>query len=188
MLVPVWAGSGNFALTMRGRWGTVRRSYALPFIVVGVAYYFAGSTQGTVEAFRSLQAIWHLTNYTVGHSHATMYGFITFIAWGGIYALLPRATGKEPSRVAVGMHFWFATIGVTVYVVVLSIAGTQQGIAWANGDPFIASVEAAAPFWLGRAVSGTMMFVAHVVFAYNVWRMTVAPASTQTRDAMKVPA
>ena len=55
MLVPVWAGSANFFLTMRGHGETIRRSYALPFIFVGVVYYFLGSTQGTIEAFRSLQ-------------------------------------------------------------------------------------------------------------------------------------
>lgn len=177
MLVPVWAGTGNFFLTMRYSWETVRRSYALPFIVVGVAYYFIGSTQGTVEAFRSLQALWHLTSYTVGHSHATMYGFITFIAWGAIYALLPRATGKRPSVIVTGLHFWLATVGVTAYVVFLSVGGTEQGIAWASGNPFIASVEAAAPYWLGRAVSGVAMFAAHLLFAYNVYLMTFAPQS-----------
>ena len=177
MLVPVWAGSGNFFLTMRGRWAIIRRSYSLPFFFVGVLYYFVGSTQGTFEALRSLQAIWHFTNFTVGHSHLTMYGFITFIAWGGIYGLLPKATGKEPSPMLVGIHFWFAFLGVTAYVIVLSIAGTVQGLTWIKGDPFIASVSAAQPYWLGRAVSGTMMFVAHIVFAYNVWKMTLAPTS-----------
>lgn len=175
MLVPVWAGSANFFLTMRYSWETVRRSYALPFIVVGVAYYFIGSTQGTVEAFRSLQALWHYTSYTVGHSHATMYGFITFLAWGGIYALLPRATGKQPSMTVTGLHFWLATIGVTAYVVFLSVGGTEQGFNWASGNPFIASVEAAAPYWLGRAVAGVAMFAAHLLFAYNVYLMTFAP-------------
>jgi cytochrome c oxidase cbb3-type subunit I len=187
MLVPVWAGSGNFALTARGRWDTIRRSYALPFIAVGVAYYFFGSTQGTIEAFRSLQVIWHLTNFTVGHSHATMYGFITFVTWGAVYALLPRATGKEPPKITVGIHFWFATIGVTVYVIVLSVAGTIQGLTWAAGDPFMNSVEAAAPLWLGRAVSGSMMFIAHVVFAYNVWRMTIAAPAASKRRSVEVP-
>jgi cytochrome c oxidase cbb3-type subunit I len=174
MLVPVWAGSGNFWLTMRGRWATIRRSYALPFIWVGVLYYFLGSTQGTVEALRSLQTIWHLTNYTVGHSHLTMYGFITFIAWGAIYGLLPAATGKQPSRLACGLHFWLAFLGVTIYVGALSIAGTIQGLTWASGDPFIASVEAAQPYWQARVVSGFMMFLAHCIFAYNVWKMTLA--------------
>jgi cytochrome c oxidase cbb3-type subunit 1 len=176
MLVPVWAGSGNFWLTMRGRWASIRRSYALPFLWVGVLYYFLGSTQGTIEALRSLQAIWHLTNFTVGHSHLTMYGFITFITWGTIYGLLPAATGKEPNRLACGLHFWLAFLGVTIYVGALSIAGTIQGLTWASGDPFIASVHAAQPFWEARAVSGSMMFLAHCIFAYNVWKMTLAPA------------
>ncbi|MDQ2680806.1 MAG: cbb3-type cytochrome c oxidase subunit I [Candidatus Eremiobacteraeota bacterium] len=177
MLVPVWSGTANFALTMRGSAELVRRSYALPFIVVGVAYYFLGSTQGTVEAFRSLQTIWHFTNYTIGHSHATMYGFITFIAWGAIYALLPRATGKRPSSIATGLHFWFATIGVTFYVISLSIAGTVQGLTWAAGNPFIASVDAVAPYWVGRAVAGSLMFLSHIIFAYNVYLMTIAPTN-----------
>ncbi|MGH7659955.1 MAG: cbb3-type cytochrome c oxidase subunit I [Vulcanimicrobiaceae bacterium] len=176
MLVPVWAGSGNFWLTMRGHWATIRRSYALPFLWVGVLYYFLGSTQGTIEALRSLQAIWHLTNFTVGHSHLTMYGFITFIAWGAIYGLLPAATGKEPDRLACGLHFWLAFLGVTIYVGALSIAGTIQGLTWASGDPFIASVHAAQPYWEARAVAGSMMFVSHCIFAYNVWKMTIAPA------------
>jgi cytochrome c oxidase cbb3-type subunit 1 len=175
MLVPVWAGSGNFWLTMSGHWATVRRSYALPFFFVGILYYFVGSTEGSIEALRNLQAIWHLTNFTVGHSHLTMYGFITFIAWGGIYGLLPLATGKRPSLLFAGLHFWFAFLGVTIYVIVLSVAGTVQGITWATRDPFIVSVEAAAPYWSGRAISGTMMLLAHVFFAYNVWKMTLAP-------------
>jgi cytochrome c oxidase cbb3-type subunit 1 len=166
---------------MRWHWETVRRSYALPFIVVGVIYYFIGSTQGTVEALRSLQTIWHLTNYTVGHSHATMYGFITFIAWGAIYALLPRATGKRPSLIATGLHFWLATVGVTAYVVFLSVGGTEQGLAWAAGNPFIASVEAAAPYWVGRAVAGSFMFLAHLIFAYNVFMMTLGPSPASDR-------
>lgn len=174
MLVPVYAGTANFYLTWRNQWETIRRSYALPFIVVGVTYYFLGSTQGTIEAFRSLQTIWHFTNFTIGHSHATMYGFITFLAWGAIYALLPRATGKQPSSLATGLHFWFATIGVTAYVVALSIAGTVQGLNWATGNPFIASVDAAQPFWLARAVAGSMMFLAHLIFAYNVYLMVFA--------------
>ena len=95
MLVPVWGGSANFLLTMRGRMQEMAQSLPLMFIFVGVIGYLVGSTQGTLEAFRSLQEVWHFTNFTVGHSHLTMYGFVTFAIWGGIYALLPLATGKE---------------------------------------------------------------------------------------------
>ena len=68
------------------------------FIFVGVIGYLVGSTQGTFEAFRSLQEVWHFTNFTVGHSHLTMYGFVTFAIWGGIYALL--AAGNRQAAAA----------------------------------------------------------------------------------------
>jgi cytochrome c oxidase cbb3-type subunit 1 len=176
MIVPVWSAVGNFWMTMQGHWSAITRSYALPFVWVGIVCYFLGSTQGSIEAIRELQAIWHFTNFTVGHSHLTMYGFVSFIAWGGIYGLLPLATGKQPSLIAVGVHFWFALLGVALYVVALSVAGTIQGMTWASGNPFIVSVENAAPFWLARAVAGSMMFVSHIIFAYNVWKMTAARA------------
>jgi cytochrome c oxidase cbb3-type subunit 1 len=105
--------------------------------------------------------------------------------------VLPRATGKNPSRLAAGVHFWLALLGVTFYVLSLSVAGTLQGMAWVAGDPFIKSVESAQPFWVGRAVAGTMMFVAHLVFAYNVYRMTWAKpqvASGKAPASSPVPA
>ncbi|MCC6193407.1 MAG: cbb3-type cytochrome c oxidase subunit I [Burkholderiales bacterium] len=170
MLVPVLAGSANFLLTLHGRYERIQRSPAI-FIVFGVFGYLLGSMQGTVEAFRSLQQLWHLTNYTVGHSHMTMYAFISFAIWGGVYALLPRATGKYPDNLAMGIHFWLSAVGVAIYVIALSAAGTIQGLVWLRGLPFIQSVVDAAPYWLWRAVGGTLMFLGHIVFAVNVWAM-----------------
>ncbi|HEX7338682.1 MAG TPA: cbb3-type cytochrome c oxidase subunit I [Rhodanobacteraceae bacterium] len=172
MLVPVWGGSANYLLTMRGRYHGRIESYPLAFLFIGVLCYLFGSTQGTVEAFRSLQAIWHFTSFTVGHSHFTMYGFVTFAAWGGIYALLPLATGKSPGRLGMAVHFWLALIGVSIYVIALSIGGTIQGLDWVHGSTFIASLEAMKPYYLWRGVGGILMFLSHLVFAWNVWRMT----------------
>ena len=175
MMVPVWAGTGNFLLTMRGKWRTIGRSYSVPFILAGVICYGVASSQGTVEAFRTTNILWHLTNFTVGHSHFTMYGFVAFLIWGGVYGLLPRLTGREPSILAVGVHFWFALIGMTIMVVALSIGGTVQGLAWLHLQPFIDSVVALGPYWLWRSVGGSLMFLGHVVFAYNLYRMRPAP-------------
>jgi len=94
MMVPVWAGTGNLLLTFKGGHGAVRRSYALPFFVVGLIGYGLSSTQGTIEAFRTANIYLHFANFTVGHSHAAMYGFIVFIAWGAVYGLVPRLTGR----------------------------------------------------------------------------------------------
>jgi cytochrome c oxidase cbb3-type subunit 1 len=124
----VWGGSSNFLLTMRGRIGDLIHSYPLMFIFVGVMSYLIGSTQGTLEAFRSLQQVWHLTDFTVGHSHLTMYGIIAFAIWGGIYGLLPLATGKKASQLGMALHFWMALVGCFIYVTSLSIGGTIQGL------------------------------------------------------------
>ncbi|HEY7027095.1 MAG TPA: cbb3-type cytochrome c oxidase subunit I [Gemmatimonadales bacterium] len=175
MLVPVVAGTGNFLLTMAGSTRTIGVSYSLPFILVGVVCYFLGSTQGTLEAFRSLNQVWHFTDFTVGHSHLTMYGFVNFLIWGGIYALLPRLTGREPPHFAVGLHFWLALVGMAAYVGTLSIGGTLKGLSWISGAPFIDSVRAMESFWVGRAVGGTLMFLSHLVFARNLWHMRPAP-------------
>ena len=177
MLVPVWGGSANFLLTMRGRVRDLAHSYPLMFILVGVIGYLVGSTQGTFEAFRSLQEVWHLTNFTVGHSHLTMYGFVTFAIWGGVYALLPLATGKEPGRLGLMLHFWMAVVGSFIYVISLSIGGTIQGLDWKNGVPFIQSVVDMQAYYVWRGVGGSLMFLSHIVFAWNVWRMTYGRAA-----------
>lgn len=105
MLITLAAGTGNFLLTMKGSFRKVARSYSLPFILVGVIIYFLASAQGSLEALREFNQLWHFTNYTIAHSHLTMYGFVVFLIWGGIYALLPRLTGREPSHLFIGIHF-----------------------------------------------------------------------------------
>jgi len=129
-----------------------------------------------VEAFRSLQALWHFNNFTIGHSHLTMYGFVNFAIWGGLYALLPLATGKTAGRFGLALHFWMALVGSFIYVISLSIGGTVQGLGWVKGKPFIESVTDMAPYYVWRGVGGILMFLSHLVFAWNVWRMTTGVA------------
>jgi cytochrome c oxidase cbb3-type subunit 1 len=171
MMVPVWAGTGNFLLTCKGKWDTIRRSYSIPFIVAGVIFYGLASTQGSLEALRTANLYWHFTNFTVGHSHFAMYGFVAFLIWGGVYGLLPRLTHREPNILLVGVHFWFALIGLMIYGFSLSIGGTEQGIAWVQKKPFIDSVVAQAPYWTARSFGGTLMVLSHFIFAYNLWLM-----------------
>jgi cytochrome c oxidase cbb3-type subunit I len=178
MIVPVVAGTANFLLTIRGDWSSIADSYALPFIFVGVIMYFVASMQGTLEAFRSLNTVWHFTDFTVAHSHMAMYGFVSFLLWGGIYGLVPPLTGRHPPLSLVGVQFWFALIGLAIYAVALMVGGTLRGLSWIHGAPFIDSVVLMAPYWTGRVVGGTLMFLSHLIFAYNVWRMRPIPPVT----------
>jgi cytochrome c oxidase cbb3-type subunit 1 len=179
MIIPVVAGTTNFLMTFKGSWNKLSGSYSLPFFLIGTIFYFTGSMQGTAEAFRTTNLYWHFTDFTVAHSHLTMYGIIAFFMWGGIYAIIPRLTRKEPPQLTVGIHFWMAFIGLLFYTVPLMIGGTLRGIAWMNNVPFIDTVSMMAPYWLWRAIGGTLMWTAHLFFAYNMYKMI---SSSKTVD------
>ena len=188
MMVPVWSGFGNFFMTARGSWHRVRRSYPLIFMLVGIWGYALSSSQGTIESFRSANIYWHFTNFTVGHSHLAMYGFVTFCIWGAIYGLIPRVTGRGPSHAAMATHFWIAFVRGSLYVIAISIAGILQGISWVDGESFIASVDAAAPMWMWRTIGGFMMVASHIVFLVNLWAMRPLPERTDALQGQEVAA
>lgn len=171
MFIPVVAGTTNFLMTMRGSWSHISKSYVLPFFLVGVIFYFVGSTQGSLQAFRFTNFVWHFTDFNVAHSHMTMYGIISFILWACIYAIIPKLTGKEPKQLFVGTHFWFAFIGLMAYMVSMMVGGTLKGLSWIENEPFIQSVILMYPYWVWRAIGGTLMFLSHLVFAYNFYVM-----------------
>lgn len=171
MFIPVFASTTNFLMTMRGSWNNISKSYVLPFFLVGVVFYFVGSVQGSFQAFRFTNYLWHFTDFNVAHSHMTMYGIITFFMWACIYALLPKITGKEPPQNLVGAHFWLAFIGLIAYMVSLMVGGTLKGLSWIEGNPFIESVILMENYWVWRAVGGSLMFISHIIFAYNFYLM-----------------
>ena len=171
MFIPVVSGTTNFLMTMKGSWSHISKSYVLPFFLVGVIYYFVGSTQGSFQAFRFTNYIWHFTDFNVAHSHMTMYGIISFILWACIYTLLPKLTGKEPPQIFVGAHFWMAFIGLFAYTISLMAGGTLRGLSWLEGNAFIDSVILMQPYWVWRAVGGSLMFLSHIIFAYNFYYM-----------------
>ncbi|MDI9336963.1 MAG: cbb3-type cytochrome c oxidase subunit I [Alphaproteobacteria bacterium] len=173
MIIPVVAATINYSMTFKGQWNKVANSYTLPFFLVPVMYYFIVSMQGTAEAFKFTNLLWHFTDFTVAHAHLGFYGIITFALWGGVYAIVPRLTGNEPPQHLVGVHFWLAFIGILFYTIPLSIGSTLRGLSWMKGDPFIDSVEMMFEWWLWRAIGGSLMFISHIIFAYNFYKMCI---------------
>ncbi|WP_424545817.1 cbb3-type cytochrome c oxidase subunit I [Sphingobacterium siyangense] len=171
MAIPVFAGTTNFLMTFKGAWYKVGESYTLPFFLVGIIFYFTGSMQGTAEAFRETNLIWHFTDFTVAHSHLTMYGIICFFLWACIYTIMPRFTGNEPPQLTVGAHFWLALLGLMFYTIPLMYGSTLKGIMWMDGKPFIDGIVFMAPYWLWRAIGGSLMWISHLFFAYNMYKM-----------------
>lgn len=182
MAIPVIAGTTNFLMTFKGAWYKLRDSYTLPFFLVGIIFYFTGSMQGTAEAFRFTNLVWHFTDFTVAHSHLTMYGIISFLLWACTYAVVPRLTGREAPHWSIGAHFWMALIGLLFYSVPLMIGGTLKGLAWMQGKPFIESVVLMEPYWLWRAIGGSLMWLSHIFFAYNMYKMIARKETIDVRE------
>ncbi len=183
MVIPVVAGTTNYLMTFKGGWHKISDSYTLPFYLVGIIFYFTGSLQGTAEAFRSTNLAWHFTDFTVAHSHLTMYGIISFFIWAGAYTIIPRLTDREAPQITVGAHFWFALIGLLFYTVPLMYGSTLKGLMWIEGKPFMEGVVFSAPYWLWRAIGGSLMWIAHLFFAYNIYKMISGGGIVDVKEA-----
>jgi cytochrome c oxidase cbb3-type subunit 1 len=169
MVIPVVAVAFNHHLTMMGYWHVLRDSPTLRFVVFGAMSYTLASVQGSLEAIRDFNVVVHFTHYTVGHAHLGLYAFFSMVMFGSLYYIVPRLTGTEwYNRRLISLHFWSTAIGITLYVLALSIGGWKQG--WLMQHPrepgyeFIQTVLTTKPYLFLRTVGGTLMTLGHVVF------------------------
>jgi cytochrome c oxidase cbb3-type subunit 1 len=169
MLIPVLAVAVNHHMTMIGRFGALRYSPTLRFVVLGAIAYTAVSLQGMFTALREVNRITHFTHWTVAHSHVGVYAFVTFVLFGSIYYIMPRLVLREwPSARLIQWHFWLVLPGIALYVVSLMIGGVFQGLAILDAQtPFQRSVQVVLPALILRSVAGIILTAGHFIFAYH---------------------
>ncbi|GAC1657913.1 MAG: cbb3-type cytochrome c oxidase subunit I [Gemmatimonadaceae bacterium] len=177
MIIPVLAVAVNHHMTMLGRFGALRYSPALRFIVLGALSYTAVSLQGMFTALRGVNRVTHFTHWTIAHAHVGVYGFVTFVLFGSIYYVMPRLVDHEwPSARLIRWHFWLVLGGLVLYVVPLTIVGVLQGMALLDPQtPFQHSVEVTLPGLWMRSLAGLILSAGHGVFAWHCWRMVREP-------------
>lgn len=203
MVVPVIVTGLNQHLTLVGSSSALKYSPTLRFIVFGGVNYTLTSLAGSLMSMRSWSEITHFTHFTVGHAHHGMYAFFTMVMFGSIYYIMPRIMLKEwPSAKLISLHFWATAIGITIYVVGLSIGGILQGIATnmthgpeASIIPYLSSaevkgiIEITLPYLKVRSYSGVLITIGHIAFAVNfVWMLVQARPSGATTPTLFRPA
>lgn len=173
MSIPVAAFMVNQFGTMRGSWGTVRHSPTLAFTVLAGIMYIMASFEGSAEGVRSINTVTHFTHFTVAHAHLGNYAFASVAYFGGMYFALPRVLEREwPFPALIGWHFWLILVGMTIYIVGLSIGGWMQGVAMLDASrPFLDSVRVTIPWLEARTIGGSLMTCGHLVFAFHVLAM-----------------
>ncbi|MEB3330654.1 MAG: cbb3-type cytochrome c oxidase subunit I, partial [Candidatus Sericytochromatia bacterium] len=143
-------------------------------------------TEGSLLSVRSVNALSHYTDWTIGHVHSGALGWVTMISVAAIYYMWPRLVGKPLySMKLVNWHFWISTLGTLLYVTSLWIAGLMQGLMWrqvkADGSltyTFVETMNALQPYYIVRFVGGTLFLVGMLVMAYNTARTATSPAAT----------
>ncbi len=177
LLAPSWGGMINGIMTLSGAWHKLRDDPILKFLIVSLSFYGMSTFEGPMMSIKTVNALSHYTDWTIGHVHSGALGWVGFITMGSLYYLVPRMFGqtKMYSTRAIELHFWIATIGVVLYIAAMWIAGVMQGLMWRAINPdgtlvysFVESVKATFPFYVVRLIGGLFYLSGMLLMAWNV--------------------
>jgi len=186
LLAPSWGGMINGIMTLSGAWHKLRTDPILKFLIVSLSFYGMSTFEGPMMSIKTVNALSHYTDWTIGHVHSGALGWVGLITMGSMYYLIPRLFGRVEmySVPLINVHFWVATIGIVLYIAAMWIAGVMQGLMWrAVSDDgtltytFVESVKATYPFYAIRLLGGVVYLGGMLIMAWNVWK-TIAAGHT----------
>jgi cytochrome c oxidase cbb3-type subunit I/II len=196
LIAPSWGGMLNGLLTLRGAWDKVRTDPVLKFFVVAVTAYGMATLEGPLLSVKSLNAITHYTDWTVGHVHIGALGWNGMLTFGMLYWLIPRIFGTKLYSIKLAnTHFWIGTLGILFYAIPLYWAGWTQSLMWKQFTPdgflqygnFLETVTRILPMYMIRAIGGTIYFSGVIVMIYNLVK-TVKSGSLIANQEVQAPA
>jgi cytochrome c oxidase cbb3-type subunit 1 len=179
LLAPSWGGMINGIMTLSGAWHKLRDDPILKFMITSLSFYGMSTFEGPMMSVKTVNALSHYTDWTIGHVHSGALGWVAMISIGAVYYLLPRLFGKPEmySTKLITTHFWIATIGVVLYIAAMWISGVMQGLMWRATNPdgtltytFVEGVKATYPFYVIRLAGGLLYLVGMLIMAYNMFK------------------
>ena len=193
LLAPSWGGMINGIMTLSGAWHKLRDDPILRFLIVSLSFYGMSTFEGPMMSIKTVNALSHYTDWTVGHVHSGALGWVGLVTMGSLYYLIPKLFGKKEmySVKAIEVHFWTATIGIVLYIAAMWIAGVMQGLMWRaiNADgtltyTFVESVKATFPFYAIRLLGGVLYLGGMCIMLWN----TLMTASKGRSVTTQIPA
>jgi cytochrome c oxidase cbb3-type subunit 1 len=179
LLAPSWGGMINGIMTLSGHWHKLRTDPVLKFMIVALSFYGMSTFEGPMMSIKTVNALSHYTDWTIGHVHSGALGWVAMMTIGSMYSLTPRLMGQKVmySVKAVDAHFWIATIGIVLYIASMWIAGVMQGLMWRafNDDgtltyTFIETIAATKPYYVIRLLGGTLFLAGMFIMAWNTFK------------------
>ena len=194
LIAPSWGGMINGIMTLSGAWHKLRTDPILKFLIVSLSFYGMSTFEGPMMSIKSVNALSHYTDWTIGHVHSGALGWVAMISIGMLYALIPRLWNRPAmySIRLIDLHFWTMTIGIVLYVSSMWISGVMQGLMWraTNADgtltyTFVEALKATYPYYAVRLAGGVLVLGGMFVMAYNVIRTINDPnASTPAQPVL----
>ena len=175
LLMPSWGGMINGIMTLSGAWDKLRSDPIMLFLITSLSFYGMSTFEGPLMSLKSVNALSHYTDWTIGHVHSGALGWVALVSFGAFYHLIPRLWGAGClARPWFYVHFWLATIGIVLYITSMWVAGIGQGLMLRSFDDygnlaytFIETVEFMHTPYIWRAWAA--FFVAGVlVMVYNM--------------------
>ena len=179
LLAPSWGGMINGIMTLSGAWHKLRTDPILKFMIVSLSFYGMSTFEGPMMSIKTVNALSHYTDWTIGHVHSGALGWVAFIVFGSLYNLIPTLYNRKGmySTDLINIHFWVSTIGVLIYISSMWIAGVMQGLMWRaiNDDgtltyTFIESIKATYPYYVMRVGGGLLFLIGMFIMVYNVYK------------------
>jgi len=177
--MPSWGGMINGLMTLSGAWDKLRTDPILRMFVMSLAFYGMATFEGPMMSIKSVNALSHYTDWTIGHVHSGALGWVGMVTFGAIYYLTPKLWNRSQlySLRLVNWHFWLATLGIVVYAAVMWVSGIMQGLMWREYDSngflvysFAETVAAMHPYYVMRMLGGLLFLIGALIMAYNVIR------------------
>jgi cytochrome c oxidase cbb3-type subunit 1 len=189
LLLPSWGGMINGIMTLSGAWEKLRTDPIMLFLITALSFYGMSTFEGPLMSLKSVNALSHYTDWTIGHVHSGALGWVAMISFGSFYHMIPRLYDTRIySTRLIYVHFWLATIGILLYITALWVAGIFQGLMLRSFDEygnlaytFVETVVFLHEPYVVRTLGG-VFFVAGVVFmAFNIY-MTIRQARVEAGE------
>ena len=177
LLAPSWGGMINGMMTLSGAWHKLRTDPILKFLIVSLSFYGMSTFEGPMMSIKTVNALSHYTDWTIGHVHSGALGWVAMITIGSCYMLIPRVVGLKEmfSTKLIDTHFWIHTIGVVLYTVSMWISGIGQGLMSRATNPdgtlqyaFVEIVKFTYPYYLVRLLGGLLVLIGMLLMLYNM--------------------
>ncbi|QQZ30507.1 cytochrome-c oxidase, cbb3-type subunit I [Thiothrix subterranea] len=186
LLMPSWGGMINGIMTLSGAWDKLRTDPIMMFMITALSFYGMSTFEGPMMSLKSVNALSHYTDWTVGHVHSGALGWVAMITFASFYHMIPRLWNTTLySMQLVYTHFFLATIGTILYITALWVSGIGQGLMLRAFDEygnlaytFVETVAFMHGPLVARAVGGLFFLSGMLLMAYNIY-MTISRAKQE---------